>query len=301
MSAPEAMTGDADPTRAAAAGSTAGGTNADGVLGTVRLEVVRLEPGEQPGPGGPRTSVYEVPYAERTTVLDALTWAKDNLDPTLTFRWSCRMAICGSCGVMVNGRPMLGCETFVRGYRTSGLKVGPLAHFEVLRDLVVETDGFLGKVASLSPWLLPDDDAPPDDVPVDDDVPEDDAAPDDAPPGPAPAAAPRPTAQSPAELAAYLGFAQCIDCMLCYSACPQVGEVPGFVGPAAVATARRWDLDSRDRGDVLRMNAMDVEEGIWPCTQDGSCTQVCPKGVDPARALRDAQRIAEETWEARQG
>ncbi len=251
---------------------------------TVRIEVVRAEPGAQP-----RTVAYDVPYAEHTTVLDALAWVKDNIDSTLTYRWSCRMAVCGSCGVMVNGRPVLACETFVRGYRTSGITVGPLEHFEVLRDLVVETDGFLGKLRSLQPWLEPAADGVGDD-PVPDETPVDGAG-----------GSLHTNLQTPEQMAAFGDFAQCIDCMLCYAACPQLDEVPGFVGPAAVATARRWDEDSRDHGELARIEAMDVEEGVWPCIQLGACTQVCPKGVDPARALRDAQRIAEETWESRQG
>lgn len=109
---------------------------------TVRLEVARTSPD---GTDTGRRDVFDVPYDDRTSVLDALQWVKDHADPTLTFRWSCKMAVCGSCGVMVNGRPVLGCETFVRGYRTSGLVVEPLAHAEVLRDLVVDTDTFLGK------------------------------------------------------------------------------------------------------------------------------------------------------------
>lgn len=295
---------------------------------TLRLEVVRAEPGEgTPAPGAAaggtgggaavgggvvgggaaggaaaeRTSVYEVPFDDRTSVLDALGWVKDNLDPTLTYRWSCRMAICGSCGVMVNGRPVLACETFVRGYRTTGLKVGPLAHFEVLRDLVVETDGFLGKLASVSPWLVPDDGAAEGSLPVAAEAGEPGGDP-SLPGGPAASGMDMTmNVQSPVELRAFGDFAQCIDCMLCYAACPQLDQVPGFLGPAAVATARRWDADSRDHGELLRADAMDVEEGVWPCVQIGACTQVCPKGVDPAKALRDAQRVATETWETRQG
>jgi fumarate reductase iron-sulfur subunit len=249
----------------------------------VRVEVVRAEPGEVVGPDGPRTSVYEVPVDERMSVLDVLRWIKDNLDPTLTFRWSCAMAVCGSCGVMVNGRPVLGCETFVRGFRTSGLRIGPLEHFEVQRDLAVETDGFLGKLASVAPWLIEPAGS------------EAGPAAGDTPTGP-----PTVNLQTAAQMGTFGDLAQCIDCMLCYAACPQLDVVPGFMGPAAVATARRWDTDSRDGGELARANLLDTEEGVWPCIQIGSCTQACPKGVDPARALRDAQRVAEETWEARQ-
>jgi len=259
----------------------------------VRLEVARTSPD---GVDTGRRDVFDVPYDDRTSVLDALQWVKDHADPTLTFRWSCKMAVCGSCGVMVNGRPVLGCETFVRGYRTSGLVVEPLAHAEVLRDLVVDTDTFLGKLAAVQPWLVPDGATR---LPLVD--------------APAPAAgssiggdaalrAHGPASghrQTPGELAAFKGFAECIDCMLCYAACPQLDVAPDFLGPAVVATARRWDEDSRDAGELDRADVLDTEFGAWPCIQVGACTQVCPKGVDPARALRDAQRVATETWDAR--
>ncbi|MBD5785868.1 4Fe-4S dicluster domain-containing protein [Cellulosimicrobium terreum] len=245
---------------------------------TVRLEVLRSGSGEVDD-GGSRRDVFDVPYDDRTSVLDALQWVKDHADPTLTFRWSCKMAVCGSCGVMVNGRPVLGCETFVRGYRTTGLVVEPLAHAEVLRDLVVDTDTFLGKLAEVQPWLVPD------------------AATSLPLAGAAPTSGHR---QTPGELAAYRDFAECIDCMLCYSACPQLDAAPDFLGPAVVATARRWDTDSRDTGELARADVLDTEFGAWPCIQVGACTQVCPKGVDPARALRDAQRVATETWGERE-
>jgi len=274
----------------------------DTTAGTVRLEVARTSPGDAAG----RRDVFEVPYDDRTSVLDALQWVKDHADPTLTFRWSCRMAVCGSCGVMVNGRPVLGCETFVRGYRTSGLVVEPLAHAAVLRDLVVDTDTFLGKLAAVKPWLVPDGaprlplvDAPSRAAGSGGEV----AGP-TTPDGDDALRAHGPSSghvQTPGELAAFKGFAECIDCMLCYAACPQLEPAPDFLGPAVVATARRWDEDSRDAGELERADVLDTEHGVWPCVQVGACTQVCPKGVDPARALRDAQRVAEQTWEARQG
>ncbi|MFB8228719.1 2Fe-2S iron-sulfur cluster-binding protein [Cellulosimicrobium sp. NPDC055967] len=259
---------------------------------TVRVEVARTSPD---GADAGRRDVFDVPYDDRTSVLDALQWVKDHADPTLTFRWSCKMAVCGSCGVMVNGRPVLGCETFVRGYRTSGLVVEPLAHAEVLRDLVVDTDTFLGKLAAVQPWLVPDGATR---LPLVD-APAEDPAPDrgeDALRAHGPSSG---SLQTPGELAAFKGFAECIDCMLCYAACPQLDPAPDFLGPAVVATARRWDEDSRDAGELDRADVLDTEFGAWPCIQVGACTQVCPKGVDPARALRDAQRVATETWEAR--
>jgi len=229
--------------------------------GTVRITVTRQEPG-----GEPREAVFDVPYDERTSVLDALDWIKEHREPSLTYRWSCRSGVCGSCGVMVNGRPVLGCEATVSGYRTSGLAVGPLAEHEVQRDLAVDQDAFVAKLGTVSPWPVGGSTTPT--------------------PG-------APGRQSPTDLAAYQQFSECINCLLCYSACPVLADAPDFLGPAAVALARRWDLDSRDDGAAVRAEALvENEHGIWPCIQDGSCTRVCPKGVDPARALRDYQREA---------
>ena len=255
---------------------------------TLRVTVTRQEPGAEP-----RDETFEVPYSDKTSVLDTLDWIKENVEPSLTYRWSCRSGICGSCGVMVNGRPVLGCETSVAGYRTSGITVAPMAHAEVQRDLAVDTDTFLAKLRSVSPWVFPTADAP--------------AAPSEPEPAPVPAPAEPATSsgtievpaldvlavhtQAPGEVAAYHGYSQCIDCMLCYAACPVLDDVAGFTGPAAIATARRWDLDSRDDGNEVRLLALaENEEGLWPCVQIGACTRACPKGVDPARAIKDYQR-----------
>jgi fumarate reductase iron-sulfur subunit len=237
---------------------------------TLRVTVTRQEPGE-----APRDETFEVPYDDRTTVLDALDWIKDHSAPSLVFRASCRMGVCGSCGVMVNGRPVLGCETSVAGYRTSGITVGPMAHATVQRDLAVDTDEFLAKLRGVDPWMLP--------------APTADAA--DGQPATVDVLAVH--TQTPGQVKAYQGLAQCIDCMLCYAACPVLDDVAGFTGPAAIATARRWDLDSRDQGNETRFPLLaENEEGIWPCIQVGACTRACPKGVDPARAIADYQREA---------
>ncbi|MDR2722929.1 MAG: 4Fe-4S dicluster domain-containing protein [Cellulomonadaceae bacterium] len=242
--------------------------------GTIRVTVTRQEPGQPP-----RDETYDVPFDERTSVLDALDWIKDTVDATLTFRWSCRSAVCGSCGVMVNGRPVLGCETFVAGYATSGITVGPMSHAAVQRDLAVDTEDFLAKLRSAFPWMLPEPAAL--------------AVEGSAGDGGAVDLAALVSTQTLEQLEAFRTLAQCIDCMLCYAACPVLAEVPGFTGPAAIATAQRWNHDSRDGGDEQRFEALaDNEEGIWPCIQNGACTRVCPKGVDPAKAIKDLQRLA---------
>jgi len=243
--------------------------------------------------------MFDVPFDERTSVLDALDWIKDHAEPGLTFRWSCRSGVCGSCGVMVNGRPVLSCETTVAGYRTSGLTVGPLENARVQRDLAVDTEGFVAKLREVKPWLLSD----PDSSSIAPCSQNNDEGIARSPQGGVAAECSLPNdiegcslpmhTQTPQQAAMFADYSACINCLLCYSACPVLTEVPDFLGPAAIALARRWDLDSRDEGAATRAEILiENEFGIWPCNQNGACTRACPKDVDPARAIRDTQREA---------
>lgn len=208
---------------------------------------------------------YEVPTDDSTSLLDALHYVKEELDSSLSYRWSCRMAICGSCGVMVNGIPRLGCKTFLRDLPHE-LRIEPLAHFPVARDLIVDMDVFLDHLAAVKPYLI-----------------------EDATVGTSDPAAPTPHRQTPAQLARYRQFANCINCGLCYSACPQFGLNPEFLGPGALALAHRYNLDSRDSGKQARMPVLNRHEGVWSCTFVGFCSQVCPKYVDPAAAVNQGK------------
>jgi len=237
-------------------------------LGTATVTVFRYRPD---GPAAPSYDTFEVPYGTQTSVVDALTWIKENRDPTLAFRASCRMGICGSCGLMVDGRPRLACETFLRDLGPS-VRVAPLANFDVERDLVVDTEPFLEALRSVRPWLVPGEDAP------------------DGSPGR------EGHRQTPAQQLDYQQFSQCINCLLCYAACPQVGFDRDFLGPAAIAAAMRYTRDSRDAGGGLRIQALDREDGVWPCTFVGACSAVCPQGVDPAAAVQMAKLVAAKAW-----
>ena len=207
----------------------------------------------------PRFQNYEITYQDDWVVLDALNYIKDEIDSTLSYRWSCRMGICGSCGMMVNGEPKLTCESFVKDYDTETIKIEPLAHFPVIRDVVINMDDFMEKLPTVSPWLIPDEE-----VPIEDGE----------------------FLQTPAQVAHYKRFSMCINCMLCYSACPVYGLDSAFTGPAALALAERYNLDSRDSGMGARADVITAREGIWECTYVGECTEVCPKGVDPAGAIQ---------------
>ena len=119
---------------------------------TIVIDCLRYDPAVD---AEPRRSSYDVPYTDDMSVLQGLQYVKDHLDGSLTFRWSCRMAVCGSCGMMLNGVPALACETFLRDYAAGGLRVDPLTHFPIVRDLVVDQADFLAKVASVRPWIIP--------------------------------------------------------------------------------------------------------------------------------------------------
>jgi fumarate reductase iron-sulfur subunit len=233
---------------------------------TVRLEVFRWHP-ERGGP--PSFQAYDVPFRPDWVVLDALNYVKDSIDGTLTFRWSCRMGVCGSCGMMVNGVPKLTCAAFLRDYVPGTIRVEPLANFPVERDLVIHLDDFLAKLKSVTPWIVRRQEKP---------------------------LAEGEYRQTPAQLARYKPFSMCINCMLCHAACPVVGHEKDFLGPAVLALAQRYNLDSRDEGAEQRRDAMFRHDGIWGCTFVGECTVVCPKKVDPAGAIQQAKVEATLDW-----
>ena len=168
--------------------------------GTIKLEVFRYSPDTAEEP---RFQTYEVPYHEDWVVLDALHYIKDQSDGTLTFRWSCRMGVCGSCGMMVNGTPKLSCAAFLRDYYPNTIRVEPLANFPVLRDLVFQLDSFIDKLKSVQPWLVRKQEKPLSEGEY---------------------------LQSPAQHARFKDFSMCINCMLCYAACPVIGLEPEFIG-----------------------------------------------------------------------
>ena len=234
---------------------------------TIKLTVSRYRPEEE---SEPAFQTYAVPYNKDWVILDALNYIKDRLDGSLTFRWSCRMGVCGSCGMMVNGTPKLTCAVPLSDYVSSGqIRIEPLQFFPVVRDLVIDMSSFLGKLSSVKPWIIRDDEKPPSEGEY---------------------------LQTPAELDVYKQFSMCINCMLCYSACPVVGLEPEFTGPAVIALAQRYNLDSRDQGAAERMAVLNEHEGMWGCTFVGECTKVCPKNVDPAGAIQLYKMASATDW-----
>jgi fumarate reductase iron-sulfur subunit len=234
----------------------------------VTLEIARYSPETD---AKPHFQSYEVPVSKEWVVLDALNYIKDKVDGSLTYRWSCRMGICGSCGMMVNGEPRLTCATFLSSYAHNGnkIRVEPLRYFPVVRDLVTELSDFLAKLKKVKPWLIRQFEPP---------------------------LSQGEFLQTPEQLDVYKQFSMCINCTLCYAACPVVGLDPVFVGPAAIALAQRYNKDNRDQGSDERMAILAHPDGVWGCTFVGECTRVCPKHVDPAGAIQQYKISALLDW-----
>jgi len=232
----------------------------------VKFEVLRYRPGEDVEPV---TQTYEVPCPEDWRVLDALNHIKDEIDPTLSHRWSCRMGVCGSCGMMVNGTPKLTCSAFVRDYGST-ITVAPLANFPIVRDLVVELDSFVEKLRRVKPWIIRK---------LEKDLEYGEYL------------------QSPDELERFRQYSMCINCTLCYAACPVLAHDEEFLGPAAIALAHRYNQDSRDSGEAERFEVLAAGgEGVWSCTYSNECSEVCPKHVDPAQAIQRSKLLSALQW-----
>ncbi|MCG0277800.1 MAG: succinate dehydrogenase iron-sulfur subunit [Thermanaeromonas sp.] len=215
----------------------------------------------------PYLQTYEVPVERGMSILDCLFYIKENLDATLSFRASCRMGICGSCAMYINGLPRLACETQVESLRTDTIEIRPLPNYEIIKDLVVDLSPLFDKHQKVKPWIISSDA-----VEVD-----------------------RPTkeySQSPAQLEGYLQFAYCLKCGICLAACPTVATDKEFLGPQALAQAFRYSSDNRDNGFKERISVVDTLHGLWRCHMAGACAEVCPKGVDPALAIQLMKRKA---------
>lgn len=230
---------------------------------TVELKIHRFDPEHKKS----YLSAYKVPVRKGTTLLEALTYVKDNLDETLSFRSSCRMGICGSCGVMVNGIPMLACYTQVLHLNSDSLVIEPLQGMPIIRDLVVDLEPFFAEYKKIAPVLVKPEEA---------------------------MRKAEEFTQSHAELKKYWDLSLCIKCSICYSACPAAID-ERFLGPSTYATNYRFIEDSRDEGQDKRLKAM--TGNLWLCTSCNSCTKFCPKLVDSSSSIVAERGLLVETGE----
>jgi len=208
---------------------------------------------------------FTVPTSRGMTVLNGLIYIKENLDSTLTFRTSCRMGICGSCGMLINNYPHLACHTQIEEFHANTLTVKPLPNLPTIKDLVVDLTPMFDNHKSIKPYILRDDmqemESPTAEF-----------------------------AETPQELNSFLQFAYCVKCGICVSACPTSASDRLFLGPQAIAQCYRYCADNRDGGQRERLPIVDSDHGIWRCHLAGACSEACPKGVDPALAIQLLKR-----------
>lgn len=224
----------------------------------VEFQVYRYNPEED---ATPYYIIYEVPSRKGMTVLDGLVWIIEELDPSLSIRYNCRFKACGSCAVVINGVQRLACETQISNMKK--VKVDPLHHFRVIKDLVVDMEPFLRKMETVMPYLFPS---------VESDQ----------------------TLVSPQEFELYRSASDCIWCGSCTSSCPIAATQPYYLGPAALNQLYRFTVDSREEPGYkeLRLILGDSgKSGVWRCHQVFACNSVCPKDIDPGNSIAHLKRM----------
>ncbi len=207
---------------------------------------------------------YEVETYRGMTVLDALIKIKEEMDHTLVMRYSCRMGVCGSCGVVINGMPRLACQTQIAEVATEAnpvVIVEPLKNHPVVRDLLTDFMPFFNKHRSVKPYTIRKDK---EELETGD----------------------REYLMSPEEHKEIYEYTLCISCGLCYSACPVAASDERFLGPQALAYVWRYVSDPRDEAWKERLEQVDTDGGVFGCHYAASCSAVCPKMVDPAAAIQ---------------
>jgi succinate dehydrogenase / fumarate reductase, iron-sulfur subunit len=194
-------------------------------------------------------------------VLDALIWIKNNIDSTLTFRRSCREGICGSCGMNIDGTNTIACTKPIEAREP--VRIYPLPHMAVIKDLVVDLSNFFAQHAYVEPWLQTSS-----------------ASPD------------KEWRQAPIDRAALDGLYECILCACCTTACPSYWwNGDRFLGPAALLHARRWLVDSRDEATGHRLDIVDDPFKLQRCRTILNCANVCPKGLNPGEAINEIRAM----------
>ena len=224
-----------------------------------RFRVYRWDPDSG---GTPRLDSFEIDLADcGPMVLDALIKIKDEVDSTLTFRRSCREGVCGSCAMNVDGTNTLACIKPI--VEVAGdVRIYPLPHMKVVKDLVPDLGDAYAQYAALEPWLKTTSEPP-------------DAE----------------RLQSPEERAELDGLWECVLCFCCTTACPSYWwNADRYLGPAALLQAYRWIADSRDESTIERLDGLDDSFKLYRCHTIMNCTKTCPKGLNPAKAIGEIKK-----------
>jgi len=221
----------------------------------VALKIWRFDPQS----GEKKLAQYEVEAPEWACLLDVLDLVKDKVDGTLAYRKSCRMMICGSCGMRMDGAAVLACKTRMVDIAESGHVpvISAMGNMPIVKDLVVDMEPFWGKIRSVTPWLQPGFTDPGE----------------------------KEHTVSQERMDVIHKESLCIMCGCCVSECNSMEADPEFLGPAALAKGMRFVGDARDQGTVERLQEYSNPHGIWDCTRCYFCQERCPKGVDPRDAI----------------
>ena len=232
---------------------------------TIQLKVFRYDP-EVPEKEKPRFDEFFVPFEKGMTVLDALMYARDTYDSSLTFRHSCRQAICGSDALFVNGRQRLGCKTQLSDLEEP-VRVEPLPHQEVVKDLVVDMEHFYDQMESVEPYFQTNS------------LPEGEL---------------EEQHQTRENREKIKMSTRCIWCGACMSSCNIAAGDNEYLGPAAINKAYRFAMDEREGEDMKqqRLEIIEQEHGVWRCQTQFSCTEVCPKDIPLTEHIQELKREA---------
>ncbi|HJO36194.1 MAG: succinate dehydrogenase iron-sulfur subunit [Pseudomonadota bacterium] len=225
-----------------------------------RFRIYRYDPDSG---RNPRMDTYDVDLDRcGPMVLDALIKIKDEIDPTLTFRRSCREGICGSCAMNIGGGNTLACTRAIEDV-DGEVNIYPLPHMHVVKDLVPDLTQFYAQYAAVEPWMKTASATPPD----------------------------RERLQSVEEREKLDGLYECILCACCSTSCPSYWWNDRYLGPAALLQAYRWIADSRDEGTGERLDALQDPYKLYRCHTIMNCTNTCPKDLNPARAIGEIRKL----------
>jgi succinate dehydrogenase / fumarate reductase iron-sulfur subunit len=226
-----------------------------------KFQIYRYDPEDDKNP---RIDTYEIDLDNcGPMVLDAIIKIKNEIDSTLTFRRSCREGICGSCAFNIDGTNTLACIKAISDIK-GDVKIYPLPHMEVVKDLVPDLTNFYNQYESVKPWLIATNDAP----------------------------KTQERLQSPEDRAKIDGYYECVLCACCSTACPSYWwNGDKYLGPAIILQAYRWIVDSRDDSTSERLDYLNDSFKLFRCHTIMNCTKTCPKGLNPAKAIAEVKKL----------
>lgn len=230
---------------------------------TITLRIQRFNPDLDKKP---RLQDFAIDWQQGMTILDALQTVKAQRDGSVTFRRSCRHAICGSCAMNVNGKNMLVCDQPVKAHldRNNKVTIKPLPYLPIIKDLVVDRTSFWNQYMRVKPWLIPPADVPDAEFRI-----------------------------SPEEVTALQDAEKCIMCGACYSACSVIGMTKDYIGPHALLKAFLRTMDPRDAGVAERLELVAQDDGVFRCHTVFNCIDACPKDLNPTQAIETLRKLVQ--------